>query len=168
MERNQIEYIKHFKDYLKNLPNLLTTLLGKIIPRNLMTGTRKPAQVLLPTEIGGSVKFLVGIAHPLINHTANWNDPTIQPTIVHPNQSNGRGNSDQNYSPIGSLDSGNDVRIGVSGWNINNLTGVKPHGPTGTMITNNNSVRNCDIFNYVIRNVRSCLQGFLVQWINNN
>ena len=58
-------------------------------------------QVLLLTEIGGSVKFLVGIAHPFRIHRANWNDPTIRPTIVHSNQVKIWVNSDRDYSPLG-------------------------------------------------------------------
>ena len=54
--------------------NLTTTPLGKIITRNLMTGTKNPAQVLLPTKIGESIKFLVGIANPFRTNTNNlWN-----------------------------------------------------------------------------------------------
>ena len=50
--KNQIAYIAHFKYYLDNLPNLITTPLGKSLPRNIMT--EKLSQVLLLTEIGGS------------------------------------------------------------------------------------------------------------------
>ena len=64
--------------------NLLITPLEKIITRNLMTG--KAAQVLSPTEIGGSVQLLVGIENPFRTHTENFTDLTIQPTIVNFNQ----------------------------------------------------------------------------------
>ena len=50
--RNKIAYIPHFKAYLDNLTKLLTTPLGKSLPRNIMT--EKLSHVLLPTEIGGS------------------------------------------------------------------------------------------------------------------
>ena len=49
------------------------------ITRNLMTGTA--AQVSLPTEIGGSIKLLVGNVNPFRYHTANQTDTTIQPII---------------------------------------------------------------------------------------
>ena len=63
--------------------NLTTTPLGKIITRNLMTGTKNPAQVLLPTKIGESVKFLVGNANPFRTNTNNQTEPTIKPSILH-------------------------------------------------------------------------------------
>ena len=47
--RNQIAYITHIKAYLDNLTKILTTLLGKIILRNLIM--EQPAQVSLTTEI---------------------------------------------------------------------------------------------------------------------
>ena len=71
--RNQIAYMTYFKAYLDNIPNILTNTLGKIIYRNMMTDTEQLDQVLLPTETGGSIKLLVGIAHPLRNHTENQN-----------------------------------------------------------------------------------------------
>ena len=46
-------------------------MLGKNNSSNLMMGTELPAQVLLPTEIRGSVKFLVGIANPFRTSTVN-------------------------------------------------------------------------------------------------
>ena len=66
--------------------NLLTTSLGKSITNNFMMGMKQPDQVLLLTEMVGSVKFLVGIMNPFMNHTANLAYPTIQPTIIQSNQ----------------------------------------------------------------------------------
>ena len=85
-----------FKPYLENLiqeTNLMTTPLGKSITRNMIMGTED--QVLLPTEIEGSVKFLVGIANPFRTHTANLTDLTIQPIIFHSNQVTGPVHSDR-------------------------------------------------------------------------
>ena len=59
-----------------------------------MTGTGQPYQVSLLTEIGGSVKFLIGIVKPFRNQTDNHMDPTIKPTIVHFNQETLMGHSD--------------------------------------------------------------------------
>ena len=75
MARNQISYVPQFKSYLENMPKLLTTILGKIIPRNLMK--EQPYQVSLTTEIGGSEEFSVGILQPFMNHRANQNVPPI-------------------------------------------------------------------------------------------
>ena len=74
-----------------------------------MAGMEQPTQVSLLTEIGGSSKFSVGIAHPFRTHRANLNDPSIQLTIVHYDQEPVLGHSDLYYFPLGSLDSGNDV-----------------------------------------------------------
>ena len=85
-----------FKPYLENMiqeTNLMTTPLGKSITRNMIMGTED--QVLLPTEIEGSVKFLVGIANPFRTHTANLTDLTIQPIIFHSNQVTGTVHSDR-------------------------------------------------------------------------
>ena len=142
--RNQISYIPHFKAHLDNLPKLLTTLLGTYPPRNMMT--QQLAQVLLLTEIWGSVKLLVGIDHPYRTHRENQNDPTMQPTIIHSNQSTVWIHSDQDYSPLGILDSGTDVRSLGSGQNIDNCTRVNPQGPVRTRIPDTNSESNCDIF----------------------
>ena len=71
---NKHELKIDFKAYLENLiqeANLLLTMLGKNNSSNLMMGTELPAQVLLPTEIRGSVKFLVGIANPFRTSTVN-------------------------------------------------------------------------------------------------
>ena len=56
---HKIAYIPYFKAYLDNMTNLLITPLGKSITRNMMTGKAQPAQVLFPTEIGGSVKLAI-------------------------------------------------------------------------------------------------------------
>ena len=79
--RNQIAYHPHFTAYLDNIPTpSLTTPLGKIIARNWMTRTEQSAQILWPaTEIGAYINN----ANPLRSDTANWMDPTIQPTIFH-------------------------------------------------------------------------------------
>ena len=83
--------------YLENLlegTKLLTTPLGNIVTTNLMRGTEQTFQVLFPTEIGGSVKFLVGIENPCRAHTVNQTDPTIQKTIFHFSQENRQGHAD--------------------------------------------------------------------------
>ena len=57
------------ESYLKNFlegTKLLTTPLGNIVTTNLMRGTEQPSQVLFPIKTGGSKKFSVGIAHPLV------------------------------------------------------------------------------------------------------
>ena len=104
------------------MKKLLTTPLGKIIPRNIMTGTEKLSQVSLLTEIGGYVKFSVGIMSPFRTNTANRTDPTIQPTIVHYKLDTGLGHSDRKYSPLRSMDS--DADVPRSGWNIDNHNGM--------------------------------------------
>ena len=114
-------------------------------------GKEQPSQVLLLTEIGGSVKLLVGITHPFRTHTENRNDPTIQPTTVHSNQVTGLVYSYRDHLPLSSLKSGTDVWIGVSGKNIYNRTGLNPKGPIGTIIPDTNIVSNYDIFNSIIR-----------------
>ena len=91
------------------MPNLLTTMLVKNIPSSIMMGTEQSAQVSLLTEIGVSIKFSVGIAHPFRTHAANQNEPTIQPNLVHSNQATGSGHIYWDYSPLRSLDSGTDV-----------------------------------------------------------
>ena len=110
-------------------------------------GTEQPAQVSLPTEIVGSVKFLVGIAHPFRTHTFNRNESTIQPTIIHSNQSTIPGHSDRYYSPLGILDIGTGVPR--SGRNIDNRTGVNPQGHIGTTISEFNSTSNWKKFDSV-------------------
>ena len=62
--------------------NSPTALLGKSITRNMVVGTAQPDQISLPTEIGGFIKFMVGIADPFRTHTENWTGPTIKPTRV--------------------------------------------------------------------------------------
>ena len=124
--------------------NCLTTPIGKRITRNLIMGTEQPAHVSLPTEIGGHVKFLVGIANSFRNHTENQTDPTIQPIIVHSNQSTRPVHSDWYYLPLRSLDSGTDVPR--SRRNIDNLTGMKTQGHIGNMIPESNSASKCEIF----------------------
>ena len=60
ISKNQTAYIPHFKTYLDNLPKLLTNPIRKSPFRNLIM--EQTDQVLFTTEIGGSEKFLVGIA----------------------------------------------------------------------------------------------------------
>ena len=79
----------------------------------------------------------------------NWNDLTIKPTTVHSNKSTRRGNSNRDYSPLGSLDSGTDVKSRGSGRNIDKHTGVNTQGPIGTIIPESNSASNCDIFDSI-------------------
>ena len=83
----------------------------------------------------GSEEFLEGIAHPFRRHVARQNDPTIQLTIVHPNQTTGWGEIDWDYYPLGSLKSGIDVQSGVFGRNADNRTRVNPQGPIETTST---------------------------------
>ena len=128
--------------------NSLTTLLGKIIARNLMTGIEQPAQVSLSTEIGGSVKFSVGITNPFRTNTTNRTDPNIQPTTVHCKQATVLGHSDQYHTPLWSLDSGTDVPR--SGRNIDNRTSMNPEGPIVTTIPYSNSAGNFNIL-YLVR-----------------
>ena len=93
-------------NYLLEESRHMTTLIGKIITMNQMTGTEQPDRILLPTnEIRGSVS----ISHPFRTYTDNRPDPTIQPTIVHFKQVNGLGNSDQKHFPIGILNSSIDI-----------------------------------------------------------
>ena len=87
----------------------------------------QPAQVLMPTKIGESVKFLVGIVKPFRTHIKNWMDPNIQPIIVHLNQATCLGHFDWDYSPLRILDSCNDVSR--SRRNIDNRTLINQQGP---------------------------------------
>ena len=64
-----------------------------------MTGMEQLDQVLLPDEIGGSIKLSGGIVNPFRTHEANQNDPTIRPSIIQYNQSIGPGHIDWIYSP---------------------------------------------------------------------
>ena len=114
-------------------------------------GTAQPGQVLFPAEIGGSVKLVIGIANPFSNQTDNCNNLTIQPTTVKFDQATRLGHSDREYSPLGILDSGTDVRIGGSRQNIDNCTKINPQGPIGTTIREANSTINCDIFYSISR-----------------
>ena len=70
----------------------MTITPGKSIPRNLMM--EQPFQVYFLTEIGGSLKFSVGITQTFRTHRENQNNMTIQPTIVHYNQATGWVHSD--------------------------------------------------------------------------
>ena len=115
----------YFKAYLDNPTQetkLLNTPLGKIINRNLKMSME--ALALLPTEIGGYVKFAVGTVNPFRIHTDNWTESTIQPIIVHSNQETVLLQSDWGYFSLGSLDSGTDVPI--TEFNIDNRTGMNP------------------------------------------
>ena len=109
-----------------------------------MTIMAQPDQFLLQTEIGGSIKFLVGITNPLMTHTENQTDPTIQPTIVHPNQTTGPVQSDRYHYPLGILKSSTDVPR--SGWNIDNRTVMNTQGPTVTTLPESNNAINGNIF----------------------
>ena len=78
----------------------MATSLKKSITRNRMTGTEQPDEILLsPTEIGGSVKYSMGITKPFRTDTANWADPAIQPTIAQFKNSTVPGHSDHKNSP---------------------------------------------------------------------
>ena len=109
-----------------------------------MIGTEQLAHISLPTEISGSVKWLVGITNPFRTDAANCTDLTIQPIIVHSNRATGLGHSDWEYCPIGSLDSGTNVPR--SRRNIYNRTWMNPQGPIVTTIQESNSMSNFDIF----------------------
>ena len=77
----------------------MAPMLGGGITRNHITGREQPAQMPLPTnEIGGSIKYSIGIANPFRTETENWTDPTIQPTIFHFNQVTGPVYSDRNLN----------------------------------------------------------------------
>ena len=102
------------------------------------------ALALLPTEIGGYVKFAVGTVNPFRIHTDNWTESTIQPIIVHSNQETVLLQSDWGYFSLGSLDSGTDAPRSMR--NIDNLTGMDPQAPIVTKIPYSNSKRNCHIF----------------------
>ena len=54
----------------------------------------------------GSEELSVGITHPFRSHRARRKNTTIQPTIVQSKQSTGWGHSDQDYTPLGILNSG--------------------------------------------------------------
>ena len=52
-----------------------------------MAGTENPSWFSLPTGIGGSVKFSVGIANQFRTHIENRMDHAVKSIIVHSNQS---------------------------------------------------------------------------------
>ena len=138
----------YIKAYLGNLiqeTNLPTTPLGKSITRNMMKGAAD--QVSLPNEIGGSVKFLVFISNPFRNQTANFTDPTIQPSIFTTKKRLDWDTAIWYDFPLGSLGSGTDVPIYQ--WSIDNRTGVNLQGPIVTMIPESNSTSRCQIFDSV-------------------
>ena len=58
--------------------------------------------------------------------------PTIQPTITHSNQSTGPVQSDQDYLPLGSLDSG--TNFPIYRRNIDNHIGMNPQESIVTTI----------------------------------
>ena len=66
-----------------------------------MTGMAQPPRVPLPTEIGGSVKFLVGFVNSFRTHTVNLTDLSIQATIVQFNQETGLGIVIRTTPPFG-------------------------------------------------------------------
>ena len=92
--------------------------------------TEQPDKILFPTNvIGGSVS----IANKLMNDTANWMNPTIQPIIAHLKKSAVPGHSDRNHFPIGSLNIG--IGVPITGQNIDNHTGMNPQVPIMTIIS---------------------------------
>ena len=111
-----------------------------------MTGTKQPAQILLTTT---EIRRSVSITNTLKAETENLAEPTIQPTIIHCDRETGTGHSDRNHLLIGILNSGIDVPI--SGWNIDNHTGMNPHGLIVTTIPESNISNNCYIFDSVRR-----------------
>ena len=78
----------------------------------------------------------MGITEPFSTDAKNMRNPIIQPAIVQLYQETTTVHSDQNHSPLGSLDSGTDIPI--SGRNIDNRTGMNPQGPIGTTILESN------------------------------
>ena len=127
----------------------MNTTIGNSINRNMMMGTEQLAQVLLPTEIVGYTTLLLGIANPLNNYTENWVYPTIQPIIFQYTQATGPENSDREYFPLGSLDSG--TYVPISRRNIVNRTGMNPQAPIVITIPHSNIAKNCNIFDSVSR-----------------
>ena len=116
-------------------------MLGKIITRNRMMGTEQPDKILFPTNvIGGSVS----IANTIRNKIANCMDPIIQPVIAHPKQSTEPGHSEQNRFPIRSLNIG--IGVTIPGKNIDNHTGMNPHGTIVTTTPESNRSNNFNIF----------------------
>ena len=74
-----------------------------------MTGAEQQAQISFPTtEIGGSIKYSMGIANPFRTDTDNQTDPTIQPTIINSIQATVTGHGYRNHPPLGILGSGTD------------------------------------------------------------
>ena len=67
--------------------------------------------------------------------------------MVHSNQLTVPGNSDREYFPLVSLDSG--TAVPRSGRNIDNRTGMNPQVPIVTTISESNSVSNWNIFNFI-------------------
>ena len=110
----------------------MTNPLGEIITRNWMTGTEKPVQIFLDTEIGESVS----IANTIRSYTVNRMDPSIQPTIFHLKEVTVPVHSDQNHPPIGSLNS--DIGVPRSGRNIDNGTEMNPKVPIVNTISESN------------------------------
>ena len=125
----------------------MTNTLGKIIPMDLMTCMRQPAQVFLTAKIEGSVKLSVGISKPFGKTDKIQNEPNIQPTITQSNQSIGPGHIDWDYFPIMLVYIG--TNYPRTGWNNYKRTGMNPQGPIVTTILEYNSVNNCDIFDSV-------------------
>ena len=124
----------------------MTTPIGESITSNQMTGREQLAQILLPTtEIGGSVS----IANTIRTDTENWNEPTIQPTIVHLKQVTVAGHSDRNHFPISILNGF--IDIPRSGQNIDNRTGMNQQGPIVTTIPESIGAKNCNTFNSVMK-----------------
>ena len=100
---------KYFLTCIKNIlaqSIQMTTLFGKIITRDQMTGMEQLGQILLPTtEIGGSVS----ITNTFKTETTNQTNLDIQPTILHFKNLTELEHSELNHFPIRSLDSGIDV-----------------------------------------------------------
>ena len=118
-------------------------------------------KVLLPTEIGGSVKLSIGIMNPFRTHTVNQTDPAIQKITVWSNLETEPGHSDWEYFPLESLESGTDVPR--SGRNIDNRTGMNSQVPIVTTILESNITSNCNIFNSFRRDLDIVYRGLLWQ-----
>ena len=124
-----------------------------------MTGTEKPAQILFQTtEIGGSVKYSMGIENPFRTDTENCTDPTIKPTAVHFNQATKLGHIDWKHFLLGSLDSG--TYVTRYGRNIDNHTEMNPQTPIVTTIPESSRSNNCNIFDSDSRTSGLAYRGF--------
>ena len=115
----------------------MASQIGKSITSTQMRGTEKPDQIsLTTTEIGGSVKYLMGVSNPFRTDKENLTDPTIEPSIIHFKKVTVPGHSDWKLTPFGSFDSGTDVPR--SRVNIDKRTGKNPKGTIVTTIPESN------------------------------